>query len=524
MMDRIENRILIGITTFVGIMILVGWIAINEGGRMQAFERQFNARSVERGAALFANNCATCHNADARGIIGRAPGLNNPQLFGFNYFADIDNQISSLTQEMMQLETELTTEGTSDERIAEIHVRLGTGSIATELYAEALAAQQQTQDAADAESTAEPTAAGDEAAIPAGPETDVTPVASEATAEPTIEATPTTESTPAPTTEGATAESTEEPSLETQAETAAEVIAVQSPLQQEQTTLTVELAELQDELAAEGVTEERVAEINARLAEINARLGANSIPDQILALNSQRITLAGQMQAVVERGYDPTQPDRLANLGWGGGLETFIYTTLIHGRPVSGQYWPTGEAMPAWSQQAGGPLRNDQLQDLTNYVLNFDKGNNWTLDDLFAVNQFAIVPGAEGGPIENPVGTDVTAILAELETVTGDPLNGQTLYQSFTLACTSCHVAQAGDAAPALEGTFTRIINVRLNQPEFAGYTPEQYIVESIVLPDNFLVPPYNEAMPNDFGTRLDIQMLADLVAYIESQDGPSPE
>jgi hypothetical protein len=30
--------------------------------------------------------------------------------------------------------------------------------------------------------------------------------------------------------------------------------------------------------------------------------------------------------------------------------------------------------------------------------------------------------------------------------------------------------------------------------------------------------------MPNDFGERVSLQELADLVMYLESQDGPSPE
>ena len=33
----IEGRIVAGITMFVGMMILVGWVAINEEARMQSF-------------------------------------------------------------------------------------------------------------------------------------------------------------------------------------------------------------------------------------------------------------------------------------------------------------------------------------------------------------------------------------------------------------------------------------------------------------------------------------------------------
>ena len=54
MLDKsIEGRILTGTVMFVAIMILVGWVAINEEARMQAFVQQHTGRSVERGAELF---------------------------------------------------------------------------------------------------------------------------------------------------------------------------------------------------------------------------------------------------------------------------------------------------------------------------------------------------------------------------------------------------------------------------------------------------------------------------------------
>ncbi|MCY4248479.1 MAG: hypothetical protein OXE95_12995, partial [Chloroflexi bacterium] len=63
----IEARILTGITMFVGIMILVGWVAINEEARMQAFVRQHTGRSIERGAELYASLCSECHGEQGYG-------------------------------------------------------------------------------------------------------------------------------------------------------------------------------------------------------------------------------------------------------------------------------------------------------------------------------------------------------------------------------------------------------------------------------------------------------------------------
>lgn len=380
LIEKIENRILVGVTMFLGIMVLVGWLAINEPGRMQAFEQQYLGRSIERGAALYANSCTSCHGPDARGLVGIAPGLNNPVLFGHDFLAGI------------RLETE----------------RLQT-------------AQAQ------------------------------------------IEA-------------------------------------------------------LNTELSADGTTDERKAEIEALLAPLTEEFGVNpsdSIAAQLAELETQRTAFTAQIQPAIEKGYDPeTLYNRLQYLGWGGTLEAFIHTTLISGRPTSESYWP--QPMAAWSQTAGGPLRDDQIQDLTNYILNFNR--DWTIEDLLAVNQFAVRPGqTSSSAIENPVGTDVAAILAELETVTGDPNNGQTLYNG-ALACAGCH--SAGLVAPKTEETWLAISQGdRLNDPALAGSTPDHYLVESIIVPQAYTVPGFAQAMPQNFGERLDIQMLADIVAYIKSYD-----
>ncbi|MEL6308030.1 MAG: c-type cytochrome, partial [Chloroflexota bacterium] len=66
--ESIEGRITLGIVMFLSIMILIGWVALNEPARMAEFEEQHTARSIERGAELFAANCATCHGADGYGI------------------------------------------------------------------------------------------------------------------------------------------------------------------------------------------------------------------------------------------------------------------------------------------------------------------------------------------------------------------------------------------------------------------------------------------------------------------------
>lgn len=352
LIDRLENRILVGIVSFVAIMVIVGWIAINETARMAAFADQFEGRSIERGALLFNQNCSECHGTDGLGLVGIAPALDNPHLFGHDFFAAIDREVESLERELANAE-------------------------------------------------------------------------------------------PAP---------------------------------------------------------ERVEEIEARIQE----------------LADERAAIEGQMGSAIEAGYDPTTVERTAQVAWEGSLRSYVYTTLVHGRPGSNNYWPQG--MAAWAQTAGGPLRDDQVEDLTSYIMNWDR--EWTIDDLNSVNQFAKVPADASQIVASDVetvGVDVDMILTELANYTGDPVNGQALYNGGTYACSGCHMNAV--IAPLTEETWPAAVSGEGDRPY--SDEPLRYVVESIVLPNDFIVAGYNgNQMPQNFGDRMTYQDMADINAYLQSYDG----
>lgn len=124
------------------------------------------------------------------------------------------------------------------------------------------------------------------------------------------------------------------------------------------------------------------------------------------------------------------------------------------------------------------------------------------------------------------VGTDVDTILIQMEDILPDSFNGQLLYNGIEpgidgtmLTCASCHEGENA-LGPLTEGTWTRADEIRLNDPLLAGYTIRRYLVESIIHPNAYIVPGYGEnLMPSSYGIRLNIQQLADIVAYLESQD-----
>ena len=107
--------------------------------------------------------------------------------------------------------------------------------------------------------------------------------------------------------------------------------------------------------------------------------------------------------------------------------------------------------------------------------------------------------------------------------VVGDAAQGKKLYESSTLGpksaegCVTCHnyneAAGANDKAPYTAGTGTRA------ETRVPGLTAEEYIRESIMTPNAYVVENYKEGdMYQEWGKDLSEQQLADLVAYILSE------
>ncbi|MBC8171942.1 MAG: hypothetical protein H7X77_09720 [Anaerolineae bacterium] len=445
LVDKMENRILVGTVMFVGIMIMLGWVAINENGRMASFTRQYDARSAEHGGKLFSAYCSTCHGNDGRGINGRAPGLNNPQFFGHDFIPadrdlrdDFTSQLALLNEEKTDLQAELAADLTAETR-APIETRIA--EIDTELAA-----------------------------------------------------------------------------TETMEET--------------KVTLQTERDGLQAQLDAEPLTPERIAEIEARIPAIDAEIEA--LNPQLTEVQTRIDAFTTSIQTAVDNGYDINEPDRINQANWASSHESYIFTTLVHGRGQNAALWG-GNIMPAWAQSAGGSLRDDQLQNLVTYIMDWDKGDDWTLEDLLAVNQFAQVPGEGAGrpePSEPGAGTDVAAVVTQISTLTGDPVRGEAIYSNKDwsqvaerLGCGGCHTN--GSQGPLTEGTWDRVVTERLTDPVLASYTVEQYLVESILVPGAYIVPTYADGvMPATFGARASVQDIADIVAYLRttSADYVAPE
>jgi mono/diheme cytochrome c family protein len=181
---------------------------------------------------------------------------------------------------------------------------------------------------------------------------------------------------------------------------------------------------------------------------------------------------------------------RMQALGWAGTKYDLVQGTVAAGRPWNG--------MPTWGEEFGGPLQNHQVRDVALFVL------NWQSEDLC-------------GGAEEVVAVEWPVHVSDLPT--GNPDNGDELY-TVTYACASCHgdINEEGTNAvgPWLGNIAT---NGATREPD---YTAADYVYESILHPNAFIAPdcpngpcPEPSAMPANFGERMSLQDMADIMSYV---------
>jgi cbb3-type cytochrome c oxidase subunit III len=168
--------------------------------------------------------------------------------------------------------------------------------------------------------------------------------------------------------------------------------------------------------------------------------------------------------------------NRVTELGFEGGMEAYLKLTVAGGRPVkSSAEYP--ENMPTWSADFGGPLRNDQIDNVVSYIM------NWQAEapDLVALAAAAPTPVPGDTPAER----------------------GANIFQG--LGCVACHMinGDGGAVGPELTNVYDK---------------GEDYIKESILMPNAVLSEGYQgNIMPQTFGEQLSDDNLNDIVAYFKS-------
>lgn len=102
------------------------------------------------------------------------------------------------------------------------------------------------------------------------------------------------------------------------------------------------------------------------------------------------------------------------------------------------------------------------------------------------------------------------------QSAAGDPLRGEAIFRagvSDAPPCSTCHLVRKGAAgfslAPNLSGVAARAAT------RIDGMTAAAYIEDSILNPQNYVVPGYHVSMYTEYATYLSPQDIADLVAYL---------
>lgn len=104
----------------------------------------------------------------------------------------------------------------------------------------------------------------------------------------------------------------------------------------------------------------------------------------------------------------------------------------------------------------------------------------------------------------------------ESQDVAGDPLRGEALFRAGVNdapPCSACHLVSEGGTGFSLAPNLSRIAARAGGRIE--GFTAERYIEDSILHPQNYVVPGYHVSMYTEYATHLSPQDITDLVAYL---------
>lgn len=209
---------------------------------------------------------------------------------------------------------------------------------------------------------------------------------------------------------------------------------------------------------------------------------------------------------------------RLKDLSYAGTMRDFVGSTVTSGRPSKAvSQWSV--MMPTWSNRFGGPLRDDQIVNVTNFVL------NWETEALQQTDAEDPWIPFQDAPSSGDVGGETAGDAVDAAEASG-PRPPQQLFTKNIpdgMGCYACHNIDAPQTT-----TERGAIGPNLgNLPEVAGtmvpgMSAEDYVRTSILQPNDFIVEGYMAGiMPQDFGTRMTEEEINSLVAWLLDPNHP---
>ncbi|HEY3291039.1 MAG TPA: c-type cytochrome [Anaerolineae bacterium] len=210
-----------------------------------------------------------------------------------------------------------------------------------------------------------------------------------------------------------------------------------------------------------------------------------------------------------EGGREVQKSQRIQDIGWVGNLDGYIRAVTASGIPLkSSNQWEVTH--PAFGQAYGGNLRDDQISDVSKFILNWQQNP------------------ATSGTIDSPKPGAAFVAKATAIPLTPEQEAGKAVFMKN--GCNACHaikgVAQ-GTIGPNLStiGTDAATIITAADYKASKGKatTAEEFLIESIVDPGAYIAPKCPQGaclanvMPANFKTTIPDADLKSLVAYLLS-------
>ena len=108
---------------------------------------------------------------------------------------------------------------------------------------------------------------------------------------------------------------------------------------------------------------------------------------------------------------------------------------------------------------------------------------------------------------ETVIGTVPQAATTSVNVAKGDPTKGKEIFTKTAVPpCASCHTFKAAGSTATVGPNLDTALQGK----------DAQFIIESITDPSAQVAAGFQDIMPKDYGTKLDAQQLADLVAFLQ--------
>ena len=187
---------------------------------------------------------------------------------------------------------------------------------------------------------------------------------------------------------------------------------------------------------------------------------------------------------------------RREEIGFAGTMRNYIRLTVAGGRPVKSRpEW--GQNMPTWGVRFGGPLRDDQVDYVTDFVLNWQETALQQTDAEDPWNN-VVVPMDEAA--------------AAAASAPAGPQPPQALFVS--MGCGGCHAIDPNSTSTMTGPNLGKLPEVAATRKP--DTTAEAYVHESIVNPGAFVVENFQPGlMPPNFAERMSEEEINSLVAWL---------